>query len=308
MAGGCNLPCSKDDFEQIKKTFKSGSKGRAEISKFFEQIKNLTFKPGSKGRAEISKFLDQAQHEKIHTLREIIENTNHSKQHKKIGKAIIESFKEGQVSKTDENKIPKAIGILLKNNPKVLGIFSKAATYYKYASRMTHPGEAIVAAAIIQKKEIPTTDGNTLNMLGSYRVDFGIKTSSYLGKYVESDMFISQRNAPPIGVDIKYTLSPKTKTYTLKDDTKIEMQKVKYAIKSNNIQEYFYVSNGEFSKGIKDEVGAHNKELVENWAKQVKNAQVKEDLSIENINKNWKSIAQNHHIPQIRLCENVELD
>src|SRR5207247_93237 len=119
--------------------------------------------------------LDRLTHKDPKECIKILSDRNDPR-HRAISKMTIESFGKGKVGVIEEAKIPSAVKSILKFTPDTTGLFKHPPREHgPGASRVRHPYEVLVAAAIVQQRTIYSKSGRALKLFDTDRIDFGHK-------------------------------------------------------------------------------------------------------------------------------------
>ena len=128
------------------------------------------------------------------------------------------------------------------------------------------------SAAIIRNGSKAANTGIPLNINGGFdRVDFGIKLqASYRDKAkeltldrksVEADTLILKPDGREVAIDFKHAKNQGS--YSNKSDLETQVRGVVNALRTGDINEFHFVTNGHFSKGFRNVVDEANKLLIQ---------------------------------------------
>lgn len=257
----------------------------------------------------------------------VLNDKNHPS-YKTAKELLIKALGEGQVTKEEENKLPAALHLILKDHPNPQGLFEKPPTHRGPGSTaMSHPYELLCTAALIQK-EVLTSLGNSLKIYSTDRIDFGEKFASHYALSTkkkntgESDLLI-YKGAKEIGIDAKYT---KGSEYKEKPDFPRQLDAIRSAFSDKQLHEFYLITNAQFHSDFKEMVDNTNAEIIQDCAKEnnriykdfkditkvekekvdvlemIRNLDFHKDR--EEINK----LTQKYDIPQIGICERVNFE
>jgi len=272
MADGCNLYLSRKDLEQIKSSIDQGDMEQAcstvdmlmndEFSqRMVERVSYPLRDPTHPAHEVFSKYV----------LRNVVGN-----------ESIPSEYKE---------KLPAAIAKIATITPDALGLVKPARLRGLRAGAIDDSGklghrtkgdafayELLGTGTLISIGSIASDTGQGLKIDGATdRVDLGIKLqASFAGTEtvlpgqprrgtVEADLFISRSahflsDTKYIGVDFKHSRSGGT--YSGEIETE-QLKGIKVAIKTGQIDEFHFVTNGRFSQSVKDHVAELNDELLD---------------------------------------------
>lgn len=307
MAEGCNLHSTLSDVNKIEAARNIGEK--VDAQNISRELLKCSLKNNSQ---EFMRVLNDKKHPAYKTAKEL----------------LIKALGEGQVTKEEENKLPDALHLILKDHPNPQGLFEKPPVHRGPGSDpMSHPYELLCAAALIQK-EVVTSLGNSLKIYPEDRIDFGEKFASSYGLSTkkkgtgESDILIG-RGAKEIGIDAKYT---KGSEYRVKPDFPRQLDAIRSAFSDNQLQEFFLVTNAQFHSDFKEMVDNTNAKIIQDWAKgnnriykdfkdiptyekEIVDASLMiRNLDFHNDREKINKLVQKHDIPQIGICEHVNFE
>lgn len=306
MAEGCNLYLTKSDFKQVEEAINKGQK--TEASKISREILNATLKN------ERQEFMN------------VLSNKNHPS-HKLTQELLVKSLGEGKVRKDEENRLAGALHTVLKDHPNPQGLFDKPPEYRGPGSEeMNHVYELLSTAALIQK-EVITSLGNKLKICPTDRVDFGQKFASHYALStikkgtIEADTRIG-RGSKVIAIDAKYS---KNFVYTGKPDTERQLKGIQNNFRDGQLQEFYFITNGEFHPDFKEKVNEYNQKIFKDRAnenrtiykdyKYLSKAEKDElppedvlDIDFEKNSVVVNGLVKKYEIPQIGMCEHVNYE
>lgn len=269
MADGCNLYLSDKDLKQI-----TNSLNQKQICEVAESVKSI-MDGFSKGMSQKVTYP--------------LSNPNHPA-HKVFSAYVLRNV-VGNKSIPDvyKRELPKAVATIAKVTPDVLGLVRPAKNWGPGALsidvRLGHKTrgagfayELLGTASLIEKESKAMNGPSKLKIYPSDRIDLGIKlqarypgaeavlTSQPKRRTVEADLFISRPTSifdggfKNIGVDFKHSMNSGTYSGRI-SVSEIEGRKV--ALMTGEIDEFHYVSNGTFSKNVRETIDKANIELRE---------------------------------------------
>lgn len=312
MAEGCNLHLTLSDVNKIEATRNIGEEVDAKKAKnISRELLKCSLKNNSQ---EFRRVLNDKNHPAYKTAKEL----------------LIKALGEGRVTKEEENKLPDALHLILKDHPNPQGLFEEPPVHRGPGSDpMSHPYELLCTAALIQK-EVVTSLGNSLKIDPKDRIDFGEKFASHYALSTkkkntgESD-FLIYKEAKEIGIDAKYTKGSK---YTVKPDFPRQLDAIRSAFSDAQLHEFYFVTNAQFHSDFKKMVDNTNAKIIQDRAKA--NNEIYKDFKdittdekeivdaleiIRNLDfyndgdrKTINELVQKHDIPQIGICEHVNFE
>jgi hypothetical protein len=247
MSEGCNLPTSKEDYNQIQSSLERG----------------LTTDQGKVASSLLRNVQKDNPTELMSSLKDP-KNVNYQI----VNKALVKSFGEKKVFQEEEAKLNRALYSILKDHPDPQGLFEKPPKHRGPGSTsVDHPYEVLCAAALVQK-EFKSSNGHTLKIYNTDRLDLGQKSASnqvlstVKKNTIESDILIQRSRGPfngfdIIGIDAKYT---KDSTYNKLSDRQLDG--VKSSLLNGELSEFHFVTNAHFTEKFKERIDTANREII----------------------------------------------
>src|SRR3972149_3763863 len=134
MAEGCNLHLTRSDVNKIEVARNIGEK--VDAQNISRELLKCSLKNNSQ---EFMRTLKDKNHPAYKPAKEL----------------LIKALGEGQVSGEEENKLPDALHLILKDHPNPQGLFEKPPIHRGPGSTaMSHPYELLCTAALIQKEVV----------------------------------------------------------------------------------------------------------------------------------------------------------
>jgi hypothetical protein len=327
MADGCNLYFTEKDLDQVEKSLQKGNQ--------IDEVKTA------------SNILNGRIINSVDDFKSILANHNDPR-HEIVQQLLEKSLSNGKLTRDDEWKLSKALSTVLDLQDNPQGLFSNPPKHRAPgADSMKHGGELLTTASIIQKTRIdrvfnsfsgiPTSLGNQLYI--DSRTDiigFGQKLPS---KYalpsrkkgtIEADTLISRvTKRDPIfrdeykliGIDTKY--SKTSSTYGVFPGLERQLSGIQNAFRDGSIQEFYFVSNVQFTGGFKERIFdynvtifkdrmEHDSDLRRDFGKHLNSEErktyVPERFERFDFYKNssaLKEAAKEYGVSQIGLCEEI---
>ena len=242
---------------------------------------------------------------------------------------------QSRMTEAELKKLPEAFCAILKKQPDAMGLFEKAPLHRgPGTSAVQHHYEIFSAAALISGS-YRTARGNALSIGLGDRVDFGIK---FAGGYaqpkrygtIEADILVSKGsllNEKTVAIDAKYS---ETGNYGAhQKDLQRQLDGIKTGFRDGKIDEFCFVTNGEFGNKFKDMVKEENLKITLDYArlhnrlyhdekhgidKEYLTKEEKKNIPAGKIPENFfreyneevKKFAVQYEIPQIDLCQHVK--
>lgn len=142
MADGCNLYFTEKDIDQVEKSLEKGR----EID----------------GTKIASNILNGRIINNVDDFKNILANKDDPR-NKIVQELLEKSLSNGKLTQDDERKLSKALNTVLHFQKNIQGLFENPPKHRgPGADSMKHGGELLTTAALIQKREIKTVNGNTL--------------------------------------------------------------------------------------------------------------------------------------------------
>ena len=302
MTDGCNLYLTEKDLEQIEKSISAGI-SLDEKNSVRDQLYNV-----SKNETVFLKALSDPKTSEYKVIDSMLRVAYHD-----------------DITKNDQNKLPRALYTVLKAMPNTPGLFqSIPKPRGSFSSRMQHSGELIVAAGIIQAEKIKTSLGKELVIdKNNLKLVFGQKFPS---KHVsskntmESDAQFYLKQGE-IGIDIKYSKSSTKYGVKGKDRFNNQLEGIRNCFSDGSLNGYHFISNVEFSSDFIEKINncnilifqdrlSRDMEMRDNFMNSEEQKGSLMSESIEELKsifepKELNAIAQKYDIPQIGYCENL---
>ncbi len=229
MADGCNLYFTEKDLKDVESSLEN----------------HKVLNEGRFAANALDCLLKQDPDKFIRTL-----NDKNDPKHEMIFKMTLKSMGMGKVSSSEEMKIPSALKSVLKFTKNPTGLFTKQPTNRGAGSdRMKHPYELLTAATLVQKEKLYTTNGKSLTLYSTDRIDFGYKHAGDFfarskGGTFESDVIISRMGGKQVGIDAKYRSE---EICHLTNSTAKQIERIQNGINDGQLEGYFFTTNGVFS-------------------------------------------------------------
>lgn len=304
MPSGCNLYETDDDHKQILKSRSEGLPANVSKEVILDKRPIIDTKTSSK-------------------IGRILQESNEPS-HKALCKILIDKIEDGEaIPENYKRELPSAVAGILKHTHDAMGIFTPVRKDYGKGAKSVigdlhhktrgnaYAYELLGTAALIEK-EFPSCNGSDALKINSLdRLDFRYKLqASYNGipsdylKYqphrgtVEADLFINRKvglnDLRIIGIDFKHSIND---TYEKNDLD--QLNGIKVALATGEIDEFCFVSNAKFTKKFKDNIQAINEELSksENELNLVSNSQ--------HLTPEEQEESKAPHPPMIKIFENV---
>jgi hypothetical protein len=225
--------------------------------------------------------------------------------------------------------LPSAFRTVLKDHPSALGLFQKISAIWAPGMSAMQQHYEILSTAALKMNDVVTISGKSLRIYDTDRVDFGMKFARGFvqpskGGTFEADVLIDRprgilESDKTIGIDAKYT----QKSHY----TSIPWEQLK-GIRNNfgqHFEEFYFVTNRQFSDPFKSAVQQTNRDLVRDFmenhnrtiddlpflTKVEREARPDRTVDTSELDKvltdqrDWTKIAEEYHIPQIEMCEHV---
>jgi hypothetical protein len=315
---GCTRICTPEDHAQAKTS----------------AIQNMSVEKISKERrAKIREAMNKAPAKLLANILADKKHRAHQSVVSLAAKAILCDMKT-----MHKEKVPQALSIVLNKYPDAMGIF-KAVPKHRAPGMapLLHHYEITSTAALV-KSRFSTTSGKILTLIDSTKSDFGVKMARGYGQpkrfgTIEADVLAHKDSIIPgikpiiLGIDQKYS---KTGTYGVKKGFSRQLEGIRTGFSDGKIDQFYFVTNGNFTKNFSDQVKATNLEIAKDHAEKY-NANInygdpqyftrKERVNIptEKIaldrfkdverfekDKELKDYIAKYNIPQIELCQHVK--
>jgi putative zinc ribbon protein len=225
--------------------------------------------------------------------------------------------------------LPNAFRVILQDHPGASGLFQKASAFRAPGMSAVQQHYEVLSTAALKLNDAVARSQKSLRIYATDVVDFGIKVSRDFaqpkkGGTIEADVLIHRSRGilqpeKIIGLDAKYTQQSHY--------THVPWDQLK-GIRNNfghHFEEFYFVTNREFSGDFRRAVEQTNRDLVRDYLEAHNEA--KDDLpyltaaeretrpdgkvDISELDKvitdqsGWTRIADNYNIPQIEMCEHV---
>jgi hypothetical protein len=309
MAEGCNLHLTLSDVNKIEAARNIGE--RVDAKNISRELLKCSLKNN------------------VQEFRRVLNDKNHLA-YKTVKELLIKALGEGKITKEEEDKLPDALHLILKDHPNPQGLFEAPPVHRGPGSDpMSHPYELLCAAALIQR-EVPTSLGNSLKIYSEDRIDFGEKFASHYALSTkkkgtgESDILIYRKEEKKeIGIDAKYT---KGSIYDVKLDLPRQLNAIKSAFSDKQLDEFYFITNVQFDSDFKKMVDNTNAKIIRDWAehnnqiykdfkdittdkKEIADAsEIIRNLDFHNHRKEINELTEKYDIPQIGICERVNFE
>ncbi|MEK9148766.1 MAG: hypothetical protein AAB267_01825 [Candidatus Desantisbacteria bacterium] len=274
MADGCNLYLSEKDFKQI-----TDSLNNQKIGEIADSVKSV-MEGFTKGMTEKVTYP--------------LSNPNHPA-HKVFSAYVLRNAVGNQsIPDTYKRELPKAVADIVKINPTVLGLVKPARNWGQTTS-IDAPGklghktrgagfayEILGTAALINKESKAKNTGVILKIHSTDRPDLGFKLQAsypFADKELptqpkrgttEADLFITRPTSifdggdKNIGVDFKHSMNSGEYSGPIRTS---DIDGRKIALMTGEIHEFHYVTNGTFSKTVKETIDKANSEILDKKGK-----------------------------------------
>lgn len=315
MADGCNLYFTEKDIDQVEKSLEKGRE--------IDEIKTA------------SNILNGRIINNADDFKNILANKDDPR-NKIVQELLEKSLSNGKLTQNDEWNLSKALNTVLHFQKNIQGLFENPPKHRgPGADSMKHGGELLTTAALIQKREIKTVNGNTLFISKTDdTIAFGQKfpskhaMSTHKRGTIEADTLIARDRGllgghDLIAIDTKYSKSSTTYGVKSSKDFYRQLEGIRNNFSDGNLQEFYFVSNVKFSSGFKSCVIEYNikifkdrlerdNEMRSNFYKyltpQEKEFYIPQKFESFDFSKNTKALiqaAKDYDVPQIELCEEV---
>lgn len=315
MADGCNLYFTEKDIDQVEKSLEKGR----EID----------------GTKIASNILNGRIINNVDDFKNILANKDDPR-NKIVQELLEKSLSNGKLTQDDERKLSKALNTVLHFQKNIQGLFENPPKHRgPGADSMKHGGELLTTAALIQKREIKTVNGNTLYISKTDdTIAFGQKfpanhtMSTRKRGTIEADTLIARDRGllgghDLIAIDTKYSKSSTTYGVKSSKDFYRQLEGIRNNFSDGNLQEFYFVSNVKFSSGFKSGVNEFNikifkdrleedNEMRSNFNKylttQEKEFYIPQKFESFDFSKNPTALiqaAKDYNVPQIELCEEI---
>ena len=250
MADGCNLYFTEKDIDQVEKSLEKGRE--------IDEIKTA------------SNILNGRIINNVDDFKNILVNKDDPR-NKIVQELLEKSLSNGKLTQNDEWKLSKALNTVLHFQKNIQGLFENPPKHRgPGADSMKHGGELLTTAALIQKREIKTVNGNTLFISKTDdTIAFGQKfpskhaMSTHKRGTIEADTLIARDRGllgghDLIAIDTKYSKSSTTYGVKSSKDFYRQLEGIRNNFSDGNLQEFYFVSNVKFSSGFKSGVNEYN--------------------------------------------------
>jgi len=319
MSEGCNLIFTEKDLQQVEKSIAVGK--YADGGKTARNILN------GKLRNNVDDLI------KILSNPTDIVGLPDDGRYKIVKELLIDSLGRGKVYSEQENKLPSALKTLLKFQKKPYGLFEAPPKHRgPGAESMKHPYELLSTSAIIQKGKqgVQTSLGTKLRINPETdTIGFGHKLpakyalqTKKLGT-IEADTIIARKSGfdlKMIGIDAKFT---KSGSYSSTSHLTRQLNGIENCFRDGNLQEFYFVTNKQFSPKFKEMVEQKNIEVFEermkkdatmyrDFGKHLSDEEKKSyipgkinDLDFKEKPSVLNKLSEKYNVPQIGICEKV---
>jgi len=316
---GCTLNHTAKDHRQAMKSIGAG-KGSA---------KTLDKERREKIRAALNKSSSG-------TLLSILKDPHHPA-YRSVSNLLVKSVKStSRMTNSEQQKLPEAFRAILEKQSNAMGLFETAPSHRGPGSTSVQHHYEIFSAAALTKRVYNTASGKTLSIQPGDRIDFGIKFSKGYAQpkrygTIEADILINKSSimsSKTVAIDAKFS---ETGRYGVKDrgDLQRQLDGIRTGLRDGKVNEFCFVTNGEFGQGFKEMVKNENLRIARDWAKEnnilyhdEKHGIPKEYLTGEEresippgkipenffseFNEHTKEFVDKYKIQQIDLCEHLK--
>ena len=306
MADGCNLYFTERDLLNVEKSI--DNRKVIDETKFAGNALNALLKNDPDKFINVLWDLKDPKHSIVQNL-------------------LTKSLSHGQLIKDDEWNLSKALNTVLDIQKDPQGLFEKPPKYRgPRSSSMQHGAELLTTAAIIQQS-VYSTSGKKLYIDKTWdTIGFGQKLPAKytLSNTIEADTVIARETNifggyDLIGIDTKYSRT--SLTYGIISERQLEG--IRNNFRTNNLQEFFFVSNVQFSNGFKERVHDYNIKIFQDRLEfdndlriefgnhlnsEERKTYIPDNFEHFDFYKNPTALvetAKEYGVPQIELCEEV---
>jgi hypothetical protein len=234
------------------------------------------------------------------------------------------------MTEQEYSSLPRAFHAILQDHPGAMGIFQAMPSYYgPGASAIQEPYEVLAAAALMTECW-STSLGKSFVISRGDEVDFGLKLakgSAQPKRYgtIELDIVVHRGFDCVVGIDAKHAHGGE---YNSTEHLSRQLAGIRTGFNDGKIQEFYYVTNGQFGSAFIRLVDQTNLDLVKDWVGHINemhvgpgapmpvtslSAEERATLPRECIDpdalmpdgRDTKALAEKYHVPQIGLCEHV---
>jgi hypothetical protein len=224
--------------------------------------------------------------------------------------------------------LPSALRGVLKDHSGAMGLFQKASAFRAPGMSALQQHYEILSTGALKLNDAVTRSNKSLRIYATDRVDFGLKfargfTQPTKGGTFEADVLIHRSGGleaeKTIAIDAKYT---QRSHYT---DVPWEQLKGIRNGFGHHFEEFYFVTNREFSGDFRKAVEHTNRDLVRDYLEEHNNtrhelahltaserdARPAAEVNIAELDKalpnqsDWGTIAEKYNIHQIEMCEHV---
>lgn len=324
MADGCSLYFTEKDLNQVEKSLTVGN--QIDETKTARSILN-------------GRVINSAE-----DFRAILADPDDPR-HAIVQQLLEKALSNGKLNSADEAKLMSALlkVLNLQDNPQ--GLFQNPPKHQgPGADSMKHGGELLTTAAIIQSKfwgGIQTSLGNRLyidkvtDIIGfgqKLPAQFALPTKkkgtieadTLISRITRYDPIFKMHEFDRIAIDTKYIKHPKLHTtYGVMPGFDRQLNGIRNAFRDGSIQEFYFVSNVDFSEGFKNTVRDYNisifKDRIESdkillsdvekyLTPRERETYISKDLENFDFHKHpevLEKAAKDYGVPQIGYCQNV---
>lgn len=214
--------------------------------------------------------------------------------------------------------LPQAFRLVVEKYPRAMGLFEATPKYRGKGSSALHQHYEVLSAAAIMKSPATSRSGKELfinhNKDG---LDFGAKFSreanvfndktnvienlfGVKSKTIEADALVVKPDGREIAIDAKYTSKN-----VYRNVPHEQLKGIREGFNLGKFNEFYFVTNKEFSGEFVTAVNATNLELVRDYISREAIREPEKLGSLTQYNNDVEKFAKQHHIDQIEMCEYV---
>lgn len=268
-------------------------------------------------RQDMRAVLDEAKKEG--TLLSVLSNPKDAGYHKLQDVLAHVSGGKGKMTEKEYHALPQAFRSVIELYPKAMGLFDPAPKYRGKGSSALHQHYEMLATAAIINAPVKTRSGKELFINSAKdKVDFGQKITREASLFnektgfienifgvrsrtIEADTLVYKPDGREVAIDAKYT---KNDRYT--NVPYEQLKGIREGFNLGKFNEFYFVTNKEFSTNFINEVNKTNLELVRDH---INTSGTRPPTNIGNADKYDDAVKQfvkDNHIDQIEMCEHVK--